>query len=56
MKKQNRLIFFKTTAIGASILLAGGWMTVEWWDKIKDDPNQWAEFHVHKKMLRSQSK
>lgn len=28
-----------------------GWMTVENWDKIKDDPTQWSEFHVRKKML-----
>jgi arylsulfatase A-like enzyme len=28
-----------------------GWMTVEKWDKIKDDPTQWSEFHVRKKML-----
>ena len=28
-----------------------GWMTVEEWDKIKDDPTQWSEFHVRKKML-----
>ncbi len=28
-----------------------GWMTVEKWDQIKDDPTQWSEFHVRKKML-----
>ncbi len=28
-----------------------GWMTVEKWDKIKDDPTQWSEYHVRKKML-----
>ncbi len=28
-----------------------GWMTVEQWDKIKDDPTQWSEFHVRKRML-----
>ena len=28
-----------------------GWMTVEEWDKIKDDLTQWSEFHVRKKML-----
>lgn len=26
-----------------------GWMTAEKWNKIKDDPTQWAEFHVRKK-------
>jgi arylsulfatase A-like enzyme len=29
-----------------------GWMTVEQWDKIKDDPTQWSEYHVRKKMLQ----
>ena len=28
-----------------------GFMTVEKWDKIKDDPTQWSEFHVREKML-----
>lgn len=28
-----------------------GWMTVETWDRIKDDPTQWAEIHVRKRML-----
>jgi len=28
-----------------------GFMTVEKWDKIKDDPTQWSEYHVRKKML-----
>ena len=28
-----------------------GWMSVEQWDKIKDDPTQWSEFHVRKRML-----
>ena len=28
-----------------------GFMTVEEWDKIKDDPTQWSEYHVRKKML-----
>jgi len=28
-----------------------GWMSVEKWDKIKDDPTQWSEFHVRKRML-----
>ena len=28
-----------------------GWMTVEKWNKIKDDPTQWSEYHVRKKML-----
>ena len=28
-----------------------GWMTVEKWDKIKDDPTQWSEYHVRKRML-----
>ena len=30
-----------------------GWMTVEEWDKIKDDPTQWSEIHVRQKMLQS---
>jgi len=28
-----------------------GFMTVETWNKIKDDPTQWSEYHVRKKML-----
>jgi len=28
-----------------------GWMTIEKWDKVKDDPTQWSEYHVRKKML-----
>ncbi len=28
-----------------------GFMTVEQWDRIKDDPTQWSEFHVRKKLL-----
>jgi len=28
-----------------------GWMTFEKWNKIKDDPIQWSEYHVRKKML-----
>jgi len=28
-----------------------GWMTVEKWDKIKDDPSQWSEMHIRQKML-----
>ncbi len=28
-----------------------GWMTVEKWGKIKEDPTQWSEYHVRKKML-----
>ena len=51
MKNLNRREFLKTTALGTSMLLAGGWMTVEKWDKIKDDPTQWSEYHVRKKML-----
>jgi arylsulfatase A-like enzyme len=31
-----------------------GWMTVEKWDKIKDDPTQWSEMHMRKNMLQSQ--
>jgi arylsulfatase A-like enzyme len=27
-----------------------GWMTVEQWNRIKDDPTQWAEAHVRKRM------
>lgn len=30
-----------------------GWMTVEKWNKIKDDPTQWSEFHVRKKILEN---
>jgi hypothetical protein len=30
-----------------------GWMTVEEWDGIKDDPTQWSEFHVRKKMQQA---
>ncbi|MBT3198339.1 MAG: sulfatase-like hydrolase/transferase [Phycisphaerales bacterium] len=30
-----------------------GWMTVEKWDKIKDDPTQWSEMHMRIKMLQS---
>ncbi len=26
-----------------------GWMTVEEWDRIKDDPTQWSEYHVRKR-------
>lgn len=29
-----------------------GWMTVEKWDRIKDDPTQWSEYHVREKLLR----
>ena len=28
-----------------------GFMTVEKWDKIKDDYTQWSEYHVRKRML-----
>ncbi len=28
-----------------------GFMTVEEWDKIKDDPTQWSEYHVREKLL-----
>jgi arylsulfatase A-like enzyme len=28
-----------------------GFMTVQKWNKIKDDPTQWSEYHVRKKML-----
>jgi arylsulfatase A-like enzyme len=28
-----------------------GWMTAEKWAKVKDDPTQWSEFHVRKRML-----
>lgn len=28
-----------------------GWMSVEEWDKIKDDPTQWSEYHVRERML-----
>ena len=28
-----------------------GFMTVDQWDRIKDDPTQWSEFHVRKKLL-----
>jgi len=28
-----------------------GWMTVEQWDKIKDDFTQWSEFHVRQRMM-----
>jgi len=28
-----------------------GWMTVETWDRIKDDPTQWSELHVRQRML-----
>lgn len=28
-----------------------GWMTVEEWDRIKDDPTQWSETHVRERML-----
>jgi len=28
-----------------------GFMTVEKWDEIKDDPSQWSESHVREKML-----
>jgi len=30
-----------------------GWMTVEKWDKIKDDPKQWSEMHIRIQMLQS---
>lgn len=29
-----------------------GWMTVETWDRIKDDPTQWGETHVRERMLK----
>ncbi|AQQ72199.1 Arylsulfatase [Limihaloglobus sulfuriphilus] len=29
-----------------------GWMNVEQWDKIKDDPVQWSEFHVRRRMMQ----
>jgi arylsulfatase A-like enzyme len=32
-----------------------GWMTVEKWDKIKDDPEQWSEMHMRQEMLKSQT-
>ncbi|MFU8892034.1 MAG: sulfatase [Luteolibacter sp.] len=28
-----------------------GWMTVETWSRIKDDPTQWGESHVRRRML-----
>ncbi|MCP4449903.1 MAG: sulfatase-like hydrolase/transferase, partial [Planctomycetes bacterium] len=28
-----------------------GFMTVEEWDQIKDDPTQWSEYHARKKLL-----
>ena len=31
-----------------------GWITVEQWDKIKDDPTQWSEYHVRQRMLQEQ--
>ena len=29
-----------------------GWMTVEKWARIKDDPTKWSEMHVRQKMLK----
>jgi len=29
-------------------------MTVEKWDKIKDDHTQWSEYHVRQRMLQKQ--
>jgi hypothetical protein len=31
-------------------------MTAEKWQEIKDDPTQWSEFHVRKKMLQTKKK
>ena len=33
-----------------------GWITVEQWDKIKDDPTQWAESFARERMLEGQDK
>ena len=30
-----------------------GWMTVEQWGRIKDDPTQWSEYHVRKRMQQA---
>ena len=30
-----------------------GWMTVEEWDRIKNDPTQWSEYHVRKKIRQA---
>lgn len=29
-----------------------GFMTVEEWDKIKDDPTKWSEYHVRERLLK----
>ncbi len=29
-----------------------GWMTVQEWDKIKDDHTQWSEYHVRERMIK----
>jgi arylsulfatase A-like enzyme len=33
-----------------------GWMTVEEWEQIKDDPTQWSEMHMRQKTLQSRGK
>ena len=32
-----------------------GWITVEEWDRIKDDPIHWSETHVRERILQSQT-
>ncbi len=32
-----------------------GWITVEEWDRIKDDPTEWSEIHVREMILRSET-
>jgi hypothetical protein len=33
-----------------------GWMTVEEWDQIKEDPTQWSEFHARERILKQKNK
>lgn len=33
-----------------------GWITVEEWNKIKNDPTQWAESHVRERILKTEDK
>ena len=33
-----------------------GWITVEEWNKIKNDPTQWSEMHMRREMMRGQNK
>ena len=32
-----------------------GWVTAEEWDKIKDDPTQWSEFHARERIMKGKA-